>query len=848
MIKWIVNYWLRNKGKFVLLMIGALLISSGLSFLIGLSETSKGTTINTLEEKWKASYDIVVRPPDSVGNTEVNNLFDPNYLSGLSGGISTDQLDKIKKINGVSIAAPISILGYTETDALMGSMKFKDKGIYRLKNDFVENDGIQDYKRSFNNYFAVGVETNADSFQSANKYGLFTESQNETNLYGNFTMLLAAVDPEAEAKLVGLDKATNQNKDSRYFYKTETVQTTLHEGLGAKVTSLPILLSGFSSNNYTYNYELEKLEVPTDTPEQINSLLTKLEKNGGKEFLDTMPANSVKALSFGSEEAHKVLVDQLTTENTETYLLLNEKASPLQYNSISSPFPERWGTAYEIELPGVDKDYPYSSYRKVSVYNKDMAKLPRLDPQYIGVYSPSKLSISTDPTTEVPMETYRAPTARYVLDKNEKPVNPISKVTATSNPFGYLMQSPTMLTTIDAAKEFLGDEPISAVRIKVDGVNEISDTSQSKLEAIAAAIEKETGLITEITLGSSPQPLLIHVPSVENIPELGWIEQPWIKLGASINILKQANLGYTGIISCLIVVSIIYVFTTNLISYLSRRQEFAVLKAIGWKNSKLRSVLMLESLLIGGFVAIVTLIILLVLRSLHPEALSLLKVGLIMFFIFFIYFLGALYPTYLINNISPMQVMKQGEISATAARLGKTKGILGLVRNNIVGRWLRNSISILAIALPSALLILFVNISFQLNGVLYATWLGEYVSMEVGTPHYLSTGISLLIAVLTTAELIWQNVLERSREIALLKALGWKDSRIHSMVLIEGAFIGFISGILGSIFSIIVLYVMYGYMPLNQWWLFAPKHIDTCYSRYYKCCFSSQENSQNTAK
>lgn len=821
MIKWITNHWWRNKGKFVLLLIGALLISTGLSFLIGLSETSKGTIINTLEEKWKASYHIVVRPPGSKSVTEEKNLLDPNYLSGLSGGISMEELETIREVEGISIAAPISILGYTSVGANMGSTEFKDSGIYRLKNKYVENDGIRDYARAINSYFAIGIKTHVDSFEAVNKYGLYTVNQDKTDLSGRFTMLLAAIDPEAEANLVGLEEATAKSETSRYFKEEEPVQSRIHEGLGAKVTSLPVLLSGFSSINYTYSHTLEKLEIPTDTQEQVNSLLKELEASGGSKHLDTLSAAPpLDSLSFNSKEAHQVLINQLLNEGTN-YLTLNEKASPLQYKSIKSPFPNRWEVAYEIDIPKNNNDYPYPSYRKVELYNADMSKLPRLDPQYIGVYNPNKLEISTDPTTEVPMETYRAPTATHMLDKNESPVNPPSEVSATSNPFGYLMQSPTMLTTMDAAKEFLGAKPISAVRIKVDGVSSVNEASQAKLETIAATIEQQTGLKTDITLGSSPRPLLIHVPAVEDVPELGWIEQPWIKLGASINILKEAKLGYTGIIGCLVVVSIIYVFATNLIAYLSRRQEFAILKAIGWKNSKLRSILMLESLLIGGFVGIITLIVLFVLKSQHPEALSLLKIGLIIFFIFFIYFLGALYPTYLISKVSPMQVMKQGEISVTGARLGGTKGIISLVRNNLLGRWLRNSVSILAIALPSALLILFVNTTFQLDGVLFTTWLGEYVSMEVGTPHYLSTGISLVIAILTTAELIWQNVLERTREIALLKALGWKNNRIRSMVLIEGAFIGFISGLIGSILSVIILYLMYGHLPLNQWWIFA---------------------------
>jgi hypothetical protein len=92
------------------------------------------------------------------------------------------------------------------------------------------------------------------------------------------------------------------------------------------------------------------------------------------------------------------------------------------------------------------------------------------------------------------METYRIPTAKYVLDKNEKPINPPITVKASSNPYGYIMQSPTMLTTIEASKEFLGNKPISAIRIKVKDAEDFGENSQQKLESIASEIENKTGL------------------------------------------------------------------------------------------------------------------------------------------------------------------------------------------------------------------------------------------------------------------------------------------------------------------------------------------------------------------
>lgn len=340
-------------------------------------------------------------------------------------------------------------------------------------------------------------------------------------------------------------------------------------------------------------------------------------------------------------------------------------------------------------------------------------------------------------------------------------------------------------------------------------MDELSDESQEKLEKIAQEIENKTGLKTDITLGSSPQPLLIQIPSINGQESLGWMEQPWIKTGVSINIFNETKLGYTGIVLFLILVSIIYVLSTNYISFLTRKRELALLIALGWKVSRIRTVFFIESILMASLVSAITIPLLLYLTMVYSTATSISDIFLIIIFIFFIYILGALWPSFLISKIDPMQVIKQGEINTKVIRLGKINGVLNLVNNNILGRLMRSLISILAIGLPSALLILFVTVSSKLDGVLYASWLGEYVAMDVGLPHYLSIGISLGIAILTAGEFIWQNVLERKREIALFKSVGWKNWRIQSLVLIEGAIIGLLAGIFGMLIGMFLLLTMY---------------------------------------
>lgn len=164
--------------------------------------------------------------------------------------------------------------------------------------------------------------------------------------------------------------------------------------------------------------------------------------------------------------------------------------------------------------------------------------------------------------------------------------------------------------------------------------------------------------------------------------------------------------------------------------------------------------------------------------------------------------------------------MKEGEISLSKARIVPVKGLLSIEVNAIFSRWVRNLLTIFTIGLPSGLLIVFITVSLSLNGVLFTTWLGQYVSIEVKAPHYFSVALCFLIAILTTSEVMWQNIKERNVEISLYKALGWQDRAIRKMIYIEGALIGFLGGILGIVFSMVILHLMYQTIAWNEFWVF----------------------------
>lgn len=817
MLRFIWNSWWRNKERFILLMVGVLILSTGLSYLIGITQANNGTVVEELQKRWKSSYHLVVRPQGSRSVTEELNLLEPNYLSGLEGGISLQQYEQIKAMANVEIAAPIAMIGSNTNYVDLESPTITEPGIYRMKMTEETNTGarIQVDESAF--YVTAGAWQPGGAV--AVDYGI---SPGIPNLSYGTSIMVAGIDPEAEAAMAGLDQAIIPSESSRYFDEGDTFSAT-GEVMGVPEYRIPVLISSQDFVDAKITYSFEKLDIPFDTDQQATAedILSK----GKEKYLDTLKGTPVKEFTYHTTDVHEKLIKKILDPASDGIMTVPDRAwialkpSTVNYSPVTSPYPERWPYAYEVEPFELPDDSPWATknmYRQFNPYSNDSSAWPKLRLDFVGVFDPQNLRISKDPLTELPMETYFPAKAQWVIDSEQAPVNPPADMKPTNDDYGFLTKPPLVLTTLEAAAQVLGDTPISAIRVNVKGVELMDEESEKILKEVAAEIERNTGLITDITLGSSPQLALTHLPALGDEEGLGWVQQPWIKIGSSISIFKEAKIGLSGVIASVILVAIVYVFASSIIMLVARKKEFAVLLALGWRPFQLSKLLFWEATILGMLVALISWFILGFFYASGSVETSAARVFLIGLSGLAIYWLGSLLPIALIRRIKPYESMRSGEVSHRAKRFVRSESVVGMSFNNLFSQWQRSVLSVLAIAVPTSLFIFFLFVTFRLKGVLYATWLGEFVALEVGTMHYVAMGVALLIAILTTTEIMWQNVSERQAQIAVLKATGWQNKGVRMLVLWEGILTGLAAGGIGMAISLVMIYAIYGQLPAAE--------------------------------
>jgi len=839
MLRFVLNHWRRQRFKFILKLVGALIISAGLSLMFNLTDSSQGTVEQTLQKKWSSAYDIVVRPKGSQMSTESSDLLEPNYLNGINGGISFKQYEAIKQMKEIDIAAPVAVMGYVNTTVnFKKKLKFpRTPGLYRITTtNYIQNGFNKERQSQVILHVAQGSKISIPG----NVSFLTEPIEAFEDAVASNSVLVVAIDPKEEARLVGLDKSVNSKNKSRYFSSLDRYEYDK----STRKNTIPVLVNPNSYNQGNYTYKIEKLNAPFKTEQDQQKLVDELIKKQPKRSLDqsvlnTYPSKVIERVNIPTSKVEETYLQMLINNTNVTYSdseeedggMLLYNTGPLQFKSASSPYPSRWNTAYEVSSSPLDMKnwehaksiFPAEGYRAVKSIGKKVKNLkpgevdvlfPYLAFKVVGLYNPNKIKVSKDPLNELPMETYRPSSADLVLDAKGEPVNPAKSIDTSGNPVGLLTSSPNILTTLDSARGVMGEQAISSIRLKIKGETTVSEESEQLLQNVKTQIEQKTGLLATITKGSSPQPVVTKV--VDNGKTLGWIEQPWVHIGVAMTIFRETNVGFSGVIFAMLAVAIVYVLATSYVSMLARRKEFVVLLALGWRTKDLYRIVLIEAALLAGFVSIVALIVESIFSYVRSETMNGWSLLWITLFSLVIYLAGAAWSSFTIRKISPYEAIKTGEYASSSHVKLALRSTWTLALKEIFGKWKRNALSILSIALPTALLTFFLFVTFHLQGVLYTSWLGQFVALQVGPMHYVTMGVAITIAILTTGEIMWQNVTARRASLAILKAVGWTNGSVRQLIVLEGMLIGFVAGIVGLSISYLTIYVLYDLVPWNE--------------------------------
>lgn len=141
----------RNRPMLVTVMV---LLGLGVS-ATAMSQLTQIRLTEAVNENWRGAYDVLVTPSRdraTSGAATTSGLIEPDFLAyGGHGGISFAQLDAIRRISGVAVAAPVTTVGYIVSDAstphvyVSQSRLPRRPALYRVSLGVTTSDGVHQF-------------------------------------------------------------------------------------------------------------------------------------------------------------------------------------------------------------------------------------------------------------------------------------------------------------------------------------------------------------------------------------------------------------------------------------------------------------------------------------------------------------------------------------------------------------------------------------------------------------------------------------------------------------------------------------------------------------------------------
>jgi putative ABC transport system permease protein len=831
------------------LLAGVLVAATAFTVLTAASRTAQLRTVGRVTANFRPAYDILVRPRGSRTAVEdQTGTVQPDFLSGIYGGITTSQWQRIEQIPGVQVAAPIAMVGYADLDAdefvpvPAAALTGTGRQLYRISTTWVSDGGatriaqppdylyvtpqalklsgsgpgktVTDgssaspgcpvtptYPSPGENPFGTAAQSYTSCWSRVNHYYLppTTGSPTTAGYYVSWTVpvLIAAIDPGTEARLDGLNQAL---VSGRY----------LGEDQGPSGPQIPVLASSASGMNEYAQSTLQQLATPAAMPDMTEAW---------KSAQATAPGRTVATTRTTAQQAYRGEISGPPSDyeaGASGDLAVGYwSVGPVDYQRtgpgtgtgtgalvprpVVNP-PSVWYTGSPSQIAMDDEG---SQYRTVTSHVRTSAQTLGALLNVGGVFDPARIK-SFSALSQVPLGDYQPVAVAPATAASRKALNG-SDLEPSQNLGGLVSQPVNLLTTMAAlpALENSPDnagvpaaDPISVIRVKVAGVTGAGALARARIDTVAQQIAQRTGLDVDVVAGSSPAPRTIDLPAGKYGQPALTLSEDWVRKGVAVAILSAVDRASVALFVLILVVCMLFVANAATAAVRGRRRELGVLAAVGWRPSRLFAAVLGELAGLGlaaGLVAAAIAIPIasgLGLSAAPGRALLAVPVAIA------VAMAGGLVPAWRAARTDPVSSVRPPVLAVRRAR--QPRGITALAALNVARTPGRTLVGVASLAVGIAALTLLAAITFAFRGVIVGSLLGDAIAVQVRGVDYIAAGATVALGVLAVADVVFLNIAERAAELAVLRSFGWRDRVLARLVITEGALIGLAGSLAGA--------------------------------------------------
>jgi putative ABC transport system permease protein len=833
--------------RLLALLLGLLLATTAFTVLTAASRTSQLRTVGTVSAHFVPAYDILVRPKGAKTALETQtSTVQPNFLSGIYGGISAKQWHQIAAIPNVSVAAPIAMVGYT---LLISGSRYSlpaadyarpGRQLYRISTTWISDGGTSRITQPGSYVYVTPEQLKEDQNSGAvsellpggqqasvcppllispkqNPFGAAAQVAEGNECWSTangagagsgqttpsnpgfsvgwvLPVLIAAVDPDAEARLDGLNRAVTSGK-----YLTENAGDVSSD----IVASFPVLAASGTDSGEVAQTQLQLLAPPPGPPAMTGSWVTREAAVHGQTIATVQTTAQQaygKLLTELSKTQVRVPVSGYWTVGPTSYTKTASGAlSPVLVHNPRSAF-------YAGAVSPISMDNEDNQYRKIAVhapqdnaFTGDIAA-----PQLVGTFDPAKVT-SFDPLSRVPLGMYQ-PTAVAPATAATRAALHGSDLLPNQNLGGYVSQPADLITTLSALPALQNEgyygagldtnDPISVIRVRVAGVTGPNSVSLARIRQVAQQIEVRTHLDVDIVAGSSPAATTIALPAGKYGQPALALSEGWVKKGVAVAILTAVDKNSVVLFALILIVCVLFVANSASAAIRSRRRELGVLACLGWTRPRLFTAVIGELAAIGLTAGVLGAAVALPLSSALGLHASPGRAALAVPIAVAVAIVAGLIPAWLAARADPVASVRPPVLGVRRGH--QPGGVTSLAAVNVLRTPGRALVGAVSLAVGITALTLLTAISLAFRGVIVGSLLGDAVAVQVRGVDYVAVVATVALGVLAVADVIFLNITDRAAELAAIRSFGWRESALSRLVITEGTIIGLAGSLAGA--------------------------------------------------
>ncbi len=870
-----------RRGRIAALALGILVAAVSFTVLTSAADTSELRVKGTVTRNFRTAYDILVRPPDSFTELErERSLVRANYLGGIYGGITHEQYRQIRNIHGVDVAAPIANIGYimafranlvalnrhlSDAPAQMYRVKFtwrahNDTSRYQDSDQYVYYTRVNRMMVPNNHSHPVEIVNGqtvkvcdgfwherpigSKPFSLAQGEGLMCYSEKSPGLkhfrtpsrglprrwvgtysQAYFPILIAAIDPVQEQRLVGL---ADTIVDGRMLRPREGSRLA-KKGPDFFWRAVPLIASTKTYVDANVRFDIERLDVPE--PAALRRAL--VSEENGYDFVKNLEGEVVATGRSDAAELYEAWLDSITAPKFNIPYTGYWTTSSVDYRPdaddrlipqiVRNPY-----SVFRIEggggwAPLENRDVQFRALSTfldthASIENERGTEVATPAFTVVGRFDPERLAGFSE-LASVPLETYYPPTLPPADDATAEVLDG-QPLLPTQNLGDYIAQPPLILTTLESLdlfrddRRFKGsdsDAPISVVRVRVAGVTGPDAESRERIRRVAQTIRDRTGLAIDVTAGSSPQTLRVHLAAGKfGRPPLA-LEEDWVTKGVAVAFLTAIDQKSVALFGLILLICVFFLANGVLASVRTRRAEMGTLVCLGWSRRKMFSAIVGEVILIGFVAGLIGTVLAVVMVHVWSLEMSLLRALVVMPVAIGLAGTAAVIPAWRAARSSPLDAVRPAVSEDT--RAARTRHVIALAIVNLRRVPARTALGAAGLFISVAAFTLLLAINHAFQGVLVGTVMGRFISLQVREVDVLTIVLTIILGGLAVADVLYLNVRERAAEFVTLRTTGWRNSDVRKLVALEGLLMGAFGSVGGAGLAAAVSLVIEG-VPL----------------------------------